>query len=224
MQNKNLVFGSLVVVIVLFVGIIFLYQNKQQSEQIENLGDTRELKIKNNELLLRDYSFKMGDNTKNISVVEFLDPECESCAIYSYVVKKLYKEYYKDIQIVIKYLDNHKNSRFTIQMLEATRVQGKYEEVLNMMFEKHSLWASHYQNTDKPELLWQFLQSIPNLDIEKLKEDMKNPQINEIIDQDRKDAEALGVRGTPTLYINGVLLEKLTQQALFDLVEKEIYK
>ena len=41
-------------------------------------------------------------------------------------------------------------------MLEAARVQGKYEDVLNMMFEKHSLWASHYSSVDKPELLWQF--------------------------------------------------------------------
>jgi len=224
MQNKSLVFGSLVAVIALFLGIIFFYQNEQQNRHTQSVGDIKEFKIKNDELLLRDYSFKMGDNTKNINVVEFLDPECEACAIYSLVVKKLYKEYYKDIQIVIKYLDNHKNSRFTIQMLEAARIQGRYEEVLNMMFEKHSLWASHYQNTDKPELLWQFLEQIPNLDIEKLKEDMKNPKIDEIIAQDRKDAEILGVRGTPTLYVNGVLLEKLTSKALFDLVEKEIYK
>jgi len=224
MQNKKLVFGSLVAIIVLFIVIIFFYQSEKQNKHIKSVEDAEEFEIKHKELLLRDYSFKMGDNKKDISVVEFLDPECESCAIYSLVVKKLYKEYYKDIQIVIKYLDNHKNSKFTIQMLEAARVQGKYEEVLNMMFEKHSLWASHYQNTDKPELLWQFLESIPDLDIEKLKEDMKNPQINEIIAQDRKDAEALQVRGTPTLYVNGVLLEKLTQKALFDLVEKEIYK
>lgn len=166
----------------------------------------------------------MGDNQKNISVVEFLDPECESCAIYSEVVKKLYKEYYKDIQIVVKYLDNHKNSRLTIQMLEAARVQGKYEDVLNMMFEKHSLWASHYASVDKPELLWQFLKEIPDLDIEKLKVDMNNPKIDEIIAQDRADATALGVRGTPTLFVNGVLLNSLSQKALFDLVEKEIYK
>jgi protein-disulfide isomerase len=124
----------------------------------------------------------------------------------------------------VKYLDNHKNSRLTIQMLEAARVQGKYEDVLNMMFEKHSLWASHYSSVDKPELLWQFLKEIPNLDIEKLKVDMNNPKIDEIIAQDRADATALGVRGTPTLFVNGVLLNSLSQKALFDLVEKEIYK
>lgn len=217
MQNKKLVLSTLVAVIAFFVGFSFFYKNDSKSTQniaVENI----------NELLVRDYSYKMGDNSKNISVVEFLDPECESCAIYSTVVKRLYKEYYGDIQIVVKYLDNHKNSRFTIQILEAARVQGKYEEVLDMMFEKHSLWASHYASVDKPELLWEFLKDIPNLDIEKLKEDMKNPKIDEIIKQDREDANALGVRGTPTIFVNGKQLQELSQKALFDLVEKEIYK
>ncbi|MDX4067671.1 thioredoxin domain-containing protein [Aliarcobacter skirrowii] len=217
MQNKKLVLSTLVAVIAFFVGFSFFYKNDSKSTQniaVENI----------NELLIRDYSYKMGDNSKNISVVEFLDPECESCAIYSTVVKRLYKEYYGDIQIVVKYLDNHKNSRFTIQILEAARVQGKYEEVLDMMFEKHSLWASHYASVDKPELLWQFLKDIPNLDIDKLKEDMKNPKIDEMIKQDREDANALGVRGTPTIFVNGKQLQELSQKALFDLVEKEIYK
>lgn len=217
MQNKKLVLSTLVAVIAFFVGFSFFYKNDSKSTQniaVENI----------NELLVRDYSYKMGDNSKNISVVEFLDPECESCAIYSTVVKRLYKEYYGDIQIVVKYLDNHKNSRFTIQILEAARVQGKYEEVLDMMFEKHSLWASHYSSVDKPELLWQFLKEISDLDIDKLKEDMKNPKIDEIIKQDREDANALGVRGTPTIFVNGKQLQELSHKALFDLVEKEIYK
>ena len=80
----------------------FFYKSEQKVEQVATNTNI-------NELLLRDYSYKMGDNQKKILVLlSFLDPECESCAIYSEVVKKLYKEYYKDIQIVVKYLDNHK--------------------------------------------------------------------------------------------------------------------
>ncbi len=217
MQNKLLVLGSLVLIFVLYIAATFFYKSEQKSEQA-TIGQSK------SELFVRDYSYKMGDNQKNITVVEFLDPECESCAIYSEVVKRLYKEYYKDIQIVVRYLDNHKNSRLTIQMLEAAREQGKYEEVLNMMFTNHSLWASHYSSVDKPELLWGFLKEISGLDIEKLKADMNNQKIDEIIAQDRADATALGVTGTPTLFVNGVMLKELSKKALFDLVEKEIYK
>ena len=129
MQNKVLVLGSLVLVLLLFIGFSFFYKSEQKVEQVATTPNI-------NELLLRDYSYKMGDNQKNISVVEFLDPECESCAIYSEVVKKLYKEYYKDIQIVVKYLDNHKNSKFAIEILEASREQNLYNEVLDVIFEK----------------------------------------------------------------------------------------
>ena len=79
-------------------------------------------------------------------------------------------------------------------------------------------------NNEKPELLWEFLKNISNLDIEKLKKDMNNPKIDEIIKQDREDATIMGVRGTPTIFVNGVELTSLSPKALFNLVEKEIYK
>lgn len=60
--------------------------------------------------------------------------------------------------------------------------------------------------------------------LKKLKVDIKNPKIAEIIKQDRLDATSLNVRGTPTIFVNGVELENLSQKDLFDLVEKGIYK
>ena len=58
----------------------------------------------------------------------------------------------------------------------------------------------------------------------KLKTNMKSPKISEIIKQDKEDAAALNVTGTPTIFVNGVELESLSEKALFDLVEKGIYK
>lgn len=211
MQNKNLVFISLFIVVALFIGAVYFYKDSVSNSRT-NID----------ELLLKDYSYKKGLNKKNITVVEFLDPECESCGIFNPVMKKLYKEYSDDILIVVKYLDNHKNSKFAIEILEASREQNLYNEVLDVIFEKLPYWAEH--NNEKPELLWEFLKQITNLDIEKLKVDMKNPKIAQIIKQDREDATVLGVRGTPTIFVNGVQLENLSYKALFDLVEKEIYK
>lgn len=174
------------------------------------------------DLLVREHSIKFGENKKNITVVEFLDPECESCAIFHPIVRKLYKEYHDEIQLVVKYIPNHANSKFAIKLLEASREQNKYEEVLNVIFEKQPLWAQH--NNEKPELLWQFLAEVPELDINKLKEDFNNPKIDKIIDIDAKDARELGVRGTPSFFVNGKRLSALSEKDLFDLVESEIYK
>ena len=53
---------------------------------------------------------------------------------------------------------------------------------------------------------------------------MNNPKYDEIINTDTSDARKLGVRGTPTIFVNGVELKTLSTKALFDLVEAEIYK
>lgn len=214
MQNKKLVLGTLVVLVLLFVGLGYFYKtNETKKEEVATLSKSS--------FLVREHSIKFGENKKNISIVEFLDPECESCALFHPIMRKVYKEYHEDVQVVVRYLANHKNSKFAIRILEASRVQNKYEEVLNVIFEKQSMWAEH--DNEKPELLWEFLAAIPDLDMNKLKEDSKNPKIDEIIDIDRADAGALNVRGTPTVFVN----EKrsvLSQKDLFDLVEAEIYK
>lgn len=187
----------------------------------EAVKDEKEV-LSKSDLLTRDYSIKFGDNKKNISVVEFVDPECESCALFHPILRKLYKDYHEDIQLVVKYIPNHKNSKFAIKLLEASREQNKYEEVLSIIFEKQPLWAQH--DNEKPELLWDFLAQIDGLDMNKLKEDFKNPKIDEIINTDKNDAQELGVRGTPTIFVNGKRLTTLSQKDLFDLVEAEIYK
>ena len=211
MQNKNLVFISIFVVLIIFAGAVYFYKGSTTSN-VGNIGDT----------LLKEYSYKKGDNKKNIVVVEFMDPECESCALFHPIMKKLYKEYSDDILIVTKYLANHKNSKMAIEILEASREQNLYDEVLDVIFEKLPIWAKH--NNEKPELLWEFLKEVSGLDIEKLKVDIKNPKIAEIIKQDRLDATSLNARGTPTIFVNGIELENLSQKDLFDLVEKGIYK
>lgn len=215
MQNKRLVSLSLFLLVVLFISLAYFYKGAQKNSEFSALST-------NSDSLVRDYSMSFGENKKNITIVEFLDPECESCAIFHPIMRKVYKEHHLDVKLVVRYLANHKNSKFAIRILEASREQNKYEEVLSMIFEKQSFWAQH--NNEKPELLWTYLAQIDGLDVEKLKEDIKNPRIDEIIDIDTKDAKFLGVRGTPTIFVNEKQLETLSQKALFDLVEAEIYK
>ena len=215
MQNKNLVIITTFVLVIFFIVLTYFYKNSQSNNETLNIPN-------NGASLEKGHSISFGENKKNIVVVEFLDPECESCAIFHPIVKKLFKEYYSDIKLVVRYLANHKNSKFAIKILEASREQNKYNEVLTVIFEKQSLWAQH--NNEKPELLWTFLAQIEDLNIDKLKEDMNNPKIDQIIDMDAKDAKAYNVRGTPTIFVNEKKLDTLSQKELFDLVETEIYK
>jgi protein-disulfide isomerase len=215
MKNKKLVGITLFVLVVLFIALSYIYKDSQNNKESSLVSS-------NTTSLVKQESISFGENKQNVTVVEFLDPECESCALFYPIMRKLYKEHYSDIKLVIRYLANHKNSKFAIQILEASREQNKYEEVLSIMFEKQPIWAEH--NNEKPELLWTFLEQIDGLNIDKLKKDMKNPKIDEILNSDAKDASALDVRGTPTIFVNNKKLQRLSEKDLFDLVETEIYK
>ena len=210
MRNKKLVIITSIILVTLFIGLAYFYKSNQNS-------------LSNMEISLeKEHSMSFGENKKNIVVVEFMDPECESCAIFHTIIKKVYKEYYSDIKLVVRYLPNHKNSKFAIKILEASREQNKYNEVLNVIFEKQPLWAAH--NNEKPELLWTLLAQIEGLDIDKLRIDAANPELDQLIDIDTNDARALGIRGTPTIFVNEKKLETLSQKDLLDLIEAEIYK
>lgn len=214
MKNKSIVVISLLVLVGLFIGALSFYKSNESSK-LEKFASS-------GEPFVRPHSPTFGDNKKNVTVVEFLDPECEACGYFHGPVKAMFKEYYQDIKLVVRYLDNHKNSRFAIKLLETGKLQGKYKEVLDVIFTTQGKWAQH--NNEKPQLLWQFLSEIEGLDFEKFKNDFKNIDVDEALSLDRKDAKTLGVRGTPTFFVNGKKLERLSQQALFDLVESEIYK
>lgn len=216
MKNKSIVIISILVLVGIFFAAMSFYKADKDSkiQAIASKGS--------NEPFTRDYSVSFGENKKNIVVVEFMDPQCGACAAFHSVVKELYKNYYEDIKIVVRYLDNHRHSKYVIKILESARLQNKYQEVLDVIFKTQNIWAMH--GSENPLLIWQHLTNIQGLNMDKLRTDFDNINIDEMLKLDRVDAGKLGIRGTPSFFVNKKELEKLSAQGLFDLVEAEIYK
>ncbi|MBW2646341.1 MAG: thioredoxin domain-containing protein [Deltaproteobacteria bacterium] len=125
------------------------------------------------------------------------------------------------VKLVIRYAPFHKGSKNLVRILEAAKEQGKYWETLEIMYETQKFWASH--KNPRPDLIWKYLPKA-GLDLEKLKKDMNNPKIAEIIAQDLDDAKTLNVRKTPSFFVNGKPLLKFGSKELNKLVENEIKK
>ena len=215
MKNKKIVLLSIVLLIVGFVVASQFYQ-KSIDKKTEQLSAN-----KAGAPFVREHSPSFGENKNQVIITEFLDPECESCRAFHPIIKEVFNDYKEETKLVIRYLDNHNNSRFAIRLLEAARIQGKYNEALNIMFQYQPQWADH--TSPKPELLWNFLKEA-DLDMVKLKEDFNNNDISRMLSLDRMDAGTLGIRGTPSFFVNGKFLRELSHKALLDLVESEIYK
>jgi len=215
LKNKKIILFTLVVLIAGFILAIVSYQNSVDSKNKELVAS------KNGAPFDRSHSPTFGENKNKVIITEFLDPECESCSVFHPIIKEVFNDYKIETKLVVRYLANHKNSKFAIRLLEAARIQNKYNEALDVMFKYQSKWAEH--NNEKPELLWKFLPEA-GLDMVKLKSDFENNNIDKMLTLDRMDAGTLGVRGTPTFYVNGKILRVLSHKALLDLVESEIYK
>jgi len=215
MKNKKVVLGLVVLLIVGFFVAVTAYQNSMDSKNQELSANTKGAPF------VRQHSPSFGLNKNNVIITEFLDPECESCSAFHPIIKEVFNDYKDETKLVIRYLANHGNSKFTVRLLEAARLQNKYNEALEVIFKNQNKWAQH--NNPKPELLWTLLPSA-GLDMKKLRADFENNDIDNMLDEDRKDASTLGVRGTPTFFVNGKKLHKLSHKALLDLVESEIYK
>ena len=213
MKNKSIIILSSIVTL---VGIFFAgikYYQSIQNEELEALSKKEFLKF------VPNYAPKLGPESPQVYLVEFLDPECESCREFYPYVKMLLKENEGKIQLVVRYAPFHGNSRFVIRILEASRKQGKYWEVLENLFQYQPLWGSHHE--PKPDLVWKYLPET-GVDIEKIKKDMMDPAIDEMIARELSDAENLGVRGTPTFFVNGKMLQIFGYEPLRELIQKEL--
>jgi protein-disulfide isomerase len=176
---------------------------------------------KDSKKLLRDFSPRLGSSRPKVHVVEFLDPECESCREFYPVMKTLMSEFSSEVQLVIRYAPFHPNSRLAIKILEASRKQGRYWEALETLFKYQPQWGSHHH--PQPELLWTYLPEA-GVDGEKIRTDIMDGEIEKNLEQDISDAQALMVRATPTVFVNGRRLEVLGAQTIRELIQEELQK
>lgn len=202
------------VLIATFIGASKLYQNKVATE-LAFVAKSDFSKF------VPDYAPKLGSSTPEVYLVEFLDPECESCRAFYPMVKMLMSEFEGKIQLVIRYAPFHGNSQLVIKALEAARKQGKYWEALEILFQHQPEWGSHHH--PRPELIFNYLAEI-GLDMEKLRQDMNDPSLNDMIKREIEDGRELGVRGTPSFFVNGKPLEKFGYDYLRLLIIENLKK
>tara|TARA_Y100000780_G_scaffold232581_1_gene267379 strand:- start:75778 stop:76419 length:642 start_codon:yes stop_codon:yes gene_type:complete len=211
-NKKNLVLGVVLALGAMFIGGAIAYKF-YQGESLGIIAD------KSPERLVRDYSPRTGPTDPKVVLVEFLDPECESCRAFSPFVKDILKKYKDEVQLVVRYATYHRNSAFAVKLLEASREQGKFWEVLDVMFKYQPNWGNH--RNPRPELLWYYLPEA-GVDVEKVRAQFNNPEYEKRIQQDMKDAEFLQIRGTPSFFINGKPLNEFGKQQLLDAIEREL--
>ena len=217
-KNKNwyLLVGVSVLVLTAFVILGKIYK-QSAAKDAENSAQSSMTA----ERLIREDSWSQGPSVARVTIVEFLDPECESCAAMYPVVKDVLAGYNGKIRLVTRYMPFHGNSVYAATALEAAGRQNKYWEALALLFEKQGDWASHH--APRPDLIPGLMKSL-GIDMKRFDADINDPSFKEKIEKDKTDGFALGVRVTPTFFINGRLLSELGYDALKNRIDEELSK
>ncbi len=136
----------------------------------------------------------MGSEKPKVIIIEFFDYNCGYCKKSLDAVTELLRTEY-DLKISFRdYPILSPSSRVAAKAALASREQGKY-------FKFHSALMSMQGNLNK-DMIFSIASNL-NIDIDKLKKDMKKIEIEEIIEQTKSLARKLDIRGTPTFIING---------------------
>ena len=168
---------------------------------------------------VRPHSAGLGAEGAKVFIVEFTDPACETCAVFSPIVKRFMATYPEKIRLVVRYAPFHEGSTGAVRVLEAAKMQGRFWEALDLLYRTQNVWTQHHQVF--LDRIWQLLPQA-GLDLRRLEMDMADPRITAVIEQDLADAQALGVRKTPGFFVNGKPLEPFGEKPLAALIAAEI--
>lgn len=137
-----------------------------------------------------------------VTVVEFLDFECESCRALYPVMEQLREEYAGRVTFAIRYfpIASHRNAQIAAQAVEAAARQGALEAMYRTMFETQEQWGEAQES--KQQLFVGFARRL-GLDVDRFRRDLEDPSTVARVASDQRDGVALGVTGTPTVFLDG---------------------
>ncbi|MBI2064731.1 MAG: thioredoxin domain-containing protein [Candidatus Yanofskybacteria bacterium] len=145
-------------------------------------------------------------------LVEFSDFQCPACRAYYPLVAELRKEFSANLTVVYKNfpLKNiHKNAELASRAGEAAKLQGKFNEIEEILFAKQDEWA----NSGQALSLFRSYAEDLGLDMERFALDIDSSSVKDKVNADYQEGISLGVSGTPTFFLNG---KKITNPRSYD--------
>ena len=156
-----------------------------------------------------------GNPSAVVTIVEFTDFECPSCARQHPVLERIVSEFGDRVRLVVRDfpLSQHANARKAAEAAEAAREQGKYWEYVGVLFRNQSAL-----DVDK---LGQYATEL-GLDRARFDASLASGKFAEKVQRDVMDGRKLGVNGTPALYVNGKRISDNSYENLKSAVESAL--
>ena len=139
-----------------------------------------------------------GPENAPVAIFEYSEFECPYCKRASETMKQLMQSYPNEVRLVFKNIplppSFHKNATEAAYAALAAWKQGKFWEMHDLLFANQSKLSPAFYEEKAKEL---------GLDIDKFKKDMQSEEVKKIVAEDQKQAQELGIQGTPGFVVKG---------------------
>ena len=171
--------------------------DKLRQKMQENSNTDNEFIEENFEEMANDANIPfMGSDKPKVTIIEFFDYNCGYCKKSLDAITELLRSEF-DLKVSFReYPILSPSSRTAAKAALAAMKQGKY-------FALHSALMSMQGNLNEDKIFQ--AASDLKIDINKLKKDMNNIDIENVLQENEDLARKLNIRGTPTFIINGKL-------------------
>jgi len=131
------------------------------------------------------------------------------------LIQQVLDQYPKKVKLVIKNfpLSRHTFARKAAQAAMAAKAQGKFWEFRRELFENH-------QSLSDAKIL-EIAKGL-ELDMARFTKDMNSRSVRDFVTRDIVNGRQIGVRGTPSIFVNGKRVKIRTPFDLFTVIDAEL--
>lgn len=143
-----------------------------------------------------------GSASAPVKLEEFGDFQCPPCGMLHPVLKNMEAEFGPEkVQVIFREfpLPAHTHALAAAYAAEAAGLQGKFWEMHDILYEHQADWEKAF---DSRPIFEGYAKTV-GLDVEQYKRDLTNEIVSRRVTADGKRATSLGVKGTPTVFLNG---------------------
>ncbi len=224
-MNKNL--PALIIGLVAIVGIVagvYLYQNsKADTNPVAKINSNANANSQNTMKTAppgAEPPWTKGAPNATVTLEEFADFECPSCGSFEPTMREVKTVYGDRIRVIFRQypLQMHQHAYDAARAAEAAGLQGKFWEMHDMLYDKQKSWSKEMPDARKE---FENYAKALNLNVDKFNSDLTGDAANSRVAADKKRGDFIGIRATPSLFLNGRLLsvEEMQITKLRELIE-----
>jgi protein-disulfide isomerase len=142
-----------------------------------------------------------GDPDAPVTLEEFGDFQCPSCATTSGVIGQLEQDYGRRLRVVFRHypLAMHSHAIEAALAAEAAGLQGHFWEMHDLLYKDQAVWS---KASDVRTFFTAYARSL-GLDVERFAKDSNSDEVKARVFWEGQQGVSRGVKNTPTLFING---------------------